>query len=295
MTGRATNTEGGATNSRGLELADMNKVSPDEVEAFGKFYNDVLGHRHVGLDFWLGERPDILKRYRQYSDTATPRTFEEDHRITGAGFVTFYAVVGYDVGVRYAVRMMQVAGMTRSQVYENLGITFLVGGPRGMETIALALADYEWMEPTRQVAYPDGWAHRPDFLRSGADFSTRTASAQDIEKMRDWYLRTIGEIPPYVEFLLDLRPDLLKAFRNRYENLLQELPTEFIPSTMLHYDVIRGFADGIRENVLLLRALGVDKQQVVNIAGSASLNGGMDGFSILHNAAADVFKNWDRP
>ena len=280
------------TNSRGLELGDMENVSGEEVSAFADFYNSVLGHRHIGLDLWPDTRPDVLKRYRQYSDTATPRTFEDDHRITGAGFTIFYAVVGYDVGVRYAIRMMQVAGMTRSQVYENLAICFLVGGPRGMETIALALRDYEWLEPARPAAFPDGWAHRPEFLRSGLDFSTREVLDGEMELLRDWYLRTIGEIPPYVELLADLRPALLKAYRNRYEHLLHELPTEFIPASLLHYDVIRGFGEGIRENVLLLRALGVSRDQVVNIAGSASLNGGMAGFSIMANAAGDVLRDW---
>jgi hypothetical protein len=193
------------TNSRGLELGDMENVSSQEVSAFANFYNSVLGHRHIGLDLWLDTRPDVLKRYRQYSDTATPRTFEDDHRITGAGFTTFYAVVGYDVGVRYAIRMMQVAGMTQSQVYENLAICFLVGGPRGMETIALALRDYQWLSPSRAATFPDGWAPRPEFLRSGLDFSTRDVSAEEVSLMRDWYVRTLGEVPPYVELLLDLR------------------------------------------------------------------------------------------
>jgi len=280
------------TDSRGLELGDMENVSGQEVSAFANFYNSVLGHRHIGLDLWLDTRPDVLKRYRQYSDTATPRTFEDDHRITGAGFTTFYAVVGYDVGVRYAVRMMQVAGLNRAQVYENLAICFLVGGPRGMETIALALRDYEWLEPTRPATFPDGWAHRPEFLRSGLDFSTREMLDGEMELLEDWYVRTLGEVPPYVELLLDLRPALLKAYRNRYENLLRELPTEFIPASLLHYDVIRGFGEGIRENVLLLRALGVSREQVVNIAGSASLNGGMAGFSIMARAAGDVLRDW---
>jgi hypothetical protein len=280
------------TDSRGLELGDMENVSGQEVSAFANFYNSVLGHRHIGLDLWLDSRPDVLKRYRQYSDTATPRTFEDDHRITGAGFTTFYAVVGYDVGVRYAVRMMQVAGLNRSQVYENLAICFLVGGPRGMETIALALRDYEWLEPTRPATFPDGWAHRPEFLRSGLDFSTREVLDGEMELLEDWYLRTIGEVPAYVELLLELRPSLLKAYRDRYENLLHELPTEFIPASLLHYDVIRGFGEGIRENVLLLRALGVSRDQVVNIAGSASLNGGMAGFSIMAKAAGDVLRDW---
>ncbi len=161
-----------------------------------------------------------------------------------------------------------------------------------METIALALKDYEWIEPARPATFPDGWAHRREFLRSGLDFSTRDVLTGEVELMRDWYARTIGEVPPYVELLLEVRPELLKAYRDRYENLLRELPTEFIPSSLLHYDVIRGFGEGIRENVLLLRALGVSRQLVVSIAGSASLNGGMAGFSILANAAGDVLRDW---
>jgi hypothetical protein len=143
------------TNSRGLELGDMENVSGQEVSVFANFCNTVLGHRHIGLDLWLETRPDVLKRYRQYSDTAT-----------------------------------------------------------------------------------------------------------------------------------------LRAYRNRYENLLRELPAEFIPASLLHYDVIRGFGEGIRENVLLLRALGASREQVVNIVGSASLNGGMAGLSIMARAAGDVLRDW---
>src|SRR4029077_17926113 len=108
----------------------MESVSDNEVKDFANFYNNVLGHRHIGLDLWLDTRPDVLQRYRPYSHTATPRAVEGDHPITGAGFTTLSAVVGDDVGVRYAVHMMQVAGLSRSQVYENLAISFLVRGPR---------------------------------------------------------------------------------------------------------------------------------------------------------------------
>ena len=48
------------TNSRGLELGDMENVSDHEVADFATFYNSVLGHRHIGLDLWLDTRPDVL-------------------------------------------------------------------------------------------------------------------------------------------------------------------------------------------------------------------------------------------
>jgi hypothetical protein len=41
----------------------------------------------------------------------------------------------------------------------------------------------------------------------------------------------------------------------------------------------------------VLRA--VSREQVVNIAGSASLNGGMAGFSIMAKAAGDVLRDWE--
>jgi len=64
-----------------------------------------------------------------------------------------------------------------------------------------------------------------------------------------------------------------------------------VPTTLLHYNVIRGSASGIRHNVLLARAFGVTKELVLNTIGSASLTG-IEGFDLVHDSAADIFAHW---
>src|SRR5271170_5996458 len=272
--------------NRGLDLSVFETTTDAESDQFRSFYADKLGTAHRGLNFWLDvERPDVLKRYRAYADDGTPGGLETVRKVGGFSFFVSYAMSGYATGIRYLVHMHQSMGFSKAQILEGLAVAFLYNGPRGSETVAEALDGYEWIEPAEPAVFFDGWAPDPGAFKSGMDFSTREVLDGEMELLEDWYLRTIGEIPPYVELLADLRPALLKAYRNRYENLLHELPTEFIPASLLHYDVIRGFGEGIRENVLLLRALGVNRDQVVNIAGSASLNGGMAGFSIMAKAA----------
>jgi hypothetical protein len=85
---------------------------------------------------------------------------------------------------------------------------------------------------------------------------------------------------------------MIKAYRARFENCLKLLPKQFMPTTLLHYNTTRGFGHGIRENLLLARAWGVNKHYALNTMGSASLNG-VDLFSIVHDVGADIFADWD--
>ena len=137
-----------------------------------------------------------------------------------------------------------------------------------------------------------GWASDPAAFDSGLDFSSPHMSPDELRSVQDWYENTLGEIPPHVKFLAANRPDLLKAYRQRFENCVRELPKQIVPTTLLHYNVIRGSASGIRDNVLLARAFGVSKELVLNTIGSASLNG-IEGLDLVRDSAADIFANWN--
>jgi hypothetical protein len=278
--------------SRGLDLSNMTELSAEERAEWAGFYNKTLGHSHIGLDFWVENGPETLKRYRLYSDCATPNQYESSRKIVVFGYLPYYALIGYDVGVRYLLYTRQRMGMTREQILEGIAISFLVHGPAGMETIARALEHFEWIEPEQPAEFPDGWAPDAAALSSGLDFSTREMQRGEAELVRTWYEETIGEVPRYVDFLLRNRPELLKAYRNRFEHSVKILPKQILPTTLLHYNVIRGFRDGIREDVLLCRSFGVEKELVLNTIGSASLNGSMEGFNIVDEAAGDVFAQW---
>jgi hypothetical protein len=125
------------------------------------------------------------------------------------------------------------------------------------------------------------------------DFSTREVLDGEMELLEAWYLRTIGEIPPYVPFMREHRPRLLKSWRNRYENILVELPKQVMPYTQLHFNVMRGWGDGIRESVLLAKAFGMTKEQVYEPLFSPMINTGPEAYTIVSQAAGDVLaEDW---
>ncbi len=278
--------------NRGLDLSDVSSVTGQERDQFSAFYTSVLGHTHRGLDYLLEEDPATLKRYRHYSDVATPGNYESERKVFVFGFLPFYAVIGYDVGVRYLIRTRQRMGLTKAQILEGIAISFLVMGPAGLETVARALDGYAWLTPEKPAEFPDGWAPDPGAFLTGLDFSSPRMSPDELSSVLRWYLTTLGEIPPHVQFLAANRPDLLKAYRQRFENCVRELPKQIVPTTLLHYNVIRGSASGIRANILLARAFGVSKELVLNTIGSASLNG-IEGIDLVADAAGDIFADWD--
>jgi hypothetical protein len=267
-------------------------VTEAEKQAFNAAYNRTLGRPHVGLNFWFENGPDVLKRYRAFAEAGTGSPFT-DKRVEGFDFLEPYSLTGYAEGVRYCVHMWQNQGLTKSQVLEWIAIGFLHAGPRGMETIAEALADYPWIEPEEPPRFPDGWEPDPAAFASGLDFSTANLTADELDSLRAWYTRWLGEVPRYVEFMAVTRPELLKAYRNRFEHCVRELPKQVMPATLLHYNVIRGSADGIRENVLLCRGFGMTKAQTLRPICSALLNGGMEAASIVATSSDDVFAAWE--
>ena len=277
---------------RGLDLTRVGATSEQEKAAFQRFYAKNLGRSHPGLDFWLEPAPDVLKRYRAFATAMNPGGLEGAKLFLGFAFLPSYALSGYTEGVRYIIRLWQEQRLTKAQVLEGLAIGFIHIGPRGMETVADALEGYEWQRPTEPAKFPDGWAHDPDAFRSGLDFSRAELTPTEAESLRGWYLRTLGEVPRYVTFLLRYRPEALKAFRARYETAIETLPKQVMPYTMLHAMVIRGSADGIRENVLLARAFGMTKEWTMRAISSALLNAGIETVSLVDRVAGDVFRAW---
>ena len=207
------------------------------------------------------------------------------------GFLPFYAVIGYDVGVRYLIHTRQRMGLSKAQILEGIAISFLVMGPAGMETVARALDGYAWLTPPEPAEFPEGWAPDAAAFASGLDFSSPHLTPDELGSLLRWYEVTLGEVPPHVKFLAANRPDLLKAYRQRFENCVRELPKQIVPTTLLHYNAIRGFASGVRDNILLARAFGVTRQIVLNTIASASL-AGVEVFDLVHESAGDIFADW---
>ncbi len=274
---------------RGLDLSEPTSITEEEIAAFKAHYASQFGHSLDGLNWWIDQSPEVLKRYRLYCSL----TLRVEPAQTGNGTLTFYALMGHVTGVRYILHSWKTRGVSNAQALEMLAIAFVHAGPRGMETVAEAAKGIEFdTTPAEPCKFPEGWAPDIDAFRSGIDYSTVDLTAEEKASLYDWYLRTIGEIPPYVRFMAEHRPRLLKTHRSRIENMLYVLPKQFWPTTMLYYHVMSRTAEGIRENVLLCKAWGVTKSDALDTIGNALVYGQMEAATMVQNEAGDIFDGW---
>lgn len=279
------------TENRGLDLSRPDQLTPEEAEAFRRSYASVFDRTHHGLNFWLETQPETLKRYRAFATTMAPN-LEDDKAVYGFPYLALYAVTGFVDGVRYLARGMQQRGLSQTQVLEGVAIAFIHVGPRGMETVAEALKDFQWVEPEQPPVFPDGWKPDSSLLASGLDFTTRELGDQEREGLLDWYQRRLGEVPRYVNLLLRYRPDLLKAYRSRFENAVRQLPPQLLPCTLLPFNMVRSSKDGIREDMLLARGLGVSRRTILRAIANGMLYGGTEAVSLVEEGAGDVLDSW---
>lgn len=275
---------------RGLDLSRLETVTGDEAAAFSEFYRQVYGAAHPGLDWFIAEsRPDLTKRYRNFAAVVTAR----DAPASGFSWCLYYPEIGFEAYIPRQVHMLQTKGFAREDIVELYGVMFLVAGPHGAEVVARALAGYTWETPATRPSFPDNWAHDPAALRSGVDFSTPGVLPGEMDLVTGWYQRVLGEVPAYVTFLARHRPDVLKAYRNRFEHLLQHLPNQVIPAMLLHHAVIHGRRSAIREHVLLARGLGMTKAQTLEVVVLTGLYGVPEPITAVAESAGDVFDGWD--
>jgi hypothetical protein len=275
----------------GLDVTRPDEMTADEIEAYRSEYTGSNKGLLDSFEFWLEFRPDVLKRHkartRHYSSPVEPA-----HHLVGLlGAIHQYTVMAFNEGIAYEIRLAQTNGALKTDILDTLSVAFIHSGHRGM----YAAADYrdyirEYVDPDPQTRqFPQGWSFDPQAFDSGMDFASREASAEDMDRVQDYYQRTLGEIPRYVRFLARNRPGLLKAYRDRYEHAIRDsLPKQMMPWLMLNYNVTRGFSEGIRENVLLGRSLGMTREQLLDAICYGVLHAGANALGIADEAAGDV-------
>lgn len=265
-------------------------------EEIAAYRGEYLGTNKGLLDsfeFWLEFRPDVLKRHKARTRHFRS-TLEPDRPLVGIlGAIHQYTVAAFREGVAYEIRLAQSLGARRTDILDTLSVAFIHGGHPGMYAAAAYadfLRDYRDPEPAAS-RFPDGWSFDPGAFDSGMDYSQREAGPGDMERLVDWYERTLGEVPRYVHFLAAHRPGLLKAYRDRYEHAIRDsLPKQMLPYLMLGHNVVRGFRDGIRENVLLGRAVGMTREQLLDAISGAVLHAGVEALSVAQEAAGDLLE-----
>ncbi len=276
----------------GLDVSRPDVTTDEEIAAYRAEYERTNKGLLDSFEFWLEFRPDVLKRHkartRHFRSAAEP-----DRPLVGIlAAIHQYAVAAFPEGIAYEIRLAQTLGATRAAILDTLSVAFIHSGHPGMYATARSAPFLRtYVDPAPGRGFPDGWAHDPRAFESGIDFSTREATAQDMEALLAWYRTTLGEIPPYAAFLAAHRPGLLKAYRDRYEHAIRDaLPAQMLPYLLLGYNAVRGFDDGIRENVLLGRALGMTREQLLDAVCQGVLHAGVEALSVVNRAAGDLLE-----
>ena len=71
------------------------------------------------------------------------------------------------------------------------------------------------------------------------------------------------------------------------------LPKQMVPYILIHYNMNRGFREGIREATLLGKAWGMTRDHVMNaVTLGTGYMAGIDGVYIVQEAIGDIIESW---
>ena len=278
----------------GLNLDRPEVTTQDEIDEFRRVSAVQLGVQQDGLDFWLDNDPEALKRYRLWAHHLRVREDDEaSNKFSPSGItiIYLYAMTEFVDGLRYCFHGASRT-LTKPHILEQIALAVRWGGPRALATIGRAAAAHGFPEPIEPAVWPRGWGPDPDAFKSGADFTTRDASDDDVRKILDWYERVTGEVPRHVSLLARTRPDLLKAYRQRFENTIRLLPKQTEPWASLQLCMLRGFGAGIREALLLGRAWGITRPQMFEAISWGTFYGCQESLSLVDEVAGDLVDSW---
>jgi hypothetical protein len=277
----------------GLDVSSPDVTSAEEIAAFHAEYERTNKGRLDSYELWIEFRPDVLKRHKARS----PHFFgpeAETFPLPGQLLALHrYAVEAFRGGIGYEIRLAQTNGALRTDLLDTLSVAFIHSGHPGMYAVRAEAADAlrDYADPAVADRFPPNWSFDPGALDSGMDYSQRDASTADVAALMDWYDRVLGEVPASARFLARHRPGLLKAYRNRYEHAIRDsLPQQMLPYLLLNHNVARGNADGIREHVLLGRALGMTSEQLLDSICFAVLYAGVEVLAVVEDAVGDLLE-----
>jgi hypothetical protein len=275
----------------GLDVTRPDEMTAEEIEAYRAQYVGSNKGLLDSFEFWLEFRPDVLKRHKARTRHYSSATEPQRPLVELCGAIHQYTIMAFREGVAYEVRLAHTNGALRTDILDVLSVAFIHSGHRGMYAAAAYseyLREYE-DPPASDGRWPAGWRFDAAAFESGMDYAARDATREDMDALIHWYEQTIGEVPRYVRFLVRNRPGLLKAYRDRYEHAIRDsLPCQMLPWLLLNYNVVRGFGEGIRENVLLGRALGMTREQLLDAICFAVLHSGADALAVAEQAAGEL-------
>jgi hypothetical protein len=243
----------------------------------------------------LDYRPEFAKLHRRGS-RSLGSGLKGASLLDSLGHLFVYIHMAWETGILNTVHSCRRQGVTRDQLLDVFMAGQVTGGPRGAENIYRAvwmmLRDYR--DRPEPAEFPDGWAPDSAAFRCGLDLSTPELTDADAKAIADWYASTIGYVPDSVRFSMEHHPRFLKNYRAKWEGAMRgALPKQMLPYMTLRYCTINGFREGIRENALLGKAWGMQREYVVHAVASASYYmNGLPAVSVAAEALSDVLRNW---
>lgn len=277
----------------GLDISNPDVTTPEEIAQFRRYYEETKKERMPAHEFWIEFRPDVLKRQRgRVRQNAVAGEVSRPLPYI-LGYVHLYTILGFEDGIRYEIYLSQSAGATRAEVLDTLALAYLHSGPLGIRYVASGSAEIlrTYKDPPPSDRYPKGWAFDKKAFDSGMDWSRPDATPEDMDLLRAWYVKNLGEVPRHVTFMAEHQPSLLKAYRNRFEHAVRDaLPKQMVPYMLLQYNVARSHADGIREAALLGRGFGMTKAQLVEAIGWGMSYGGPNAVDVAARAVGGILE-----
>src|SRR3972149_2783930 len=254
--------------SEGLDLSDLERTSPEEVNANlirvwswrGPLYE--MYANSLMLDY----APDFAKLPRWGSDFFGRPSIVNVITLSTQNLHS-YMMLGWETGILNEFHTLRRNGMTKAQLMEVVMFSQLHAGMRGLGHVYHAVGNLlpVWEDPKQPAPFPEGWAADPDAFKCGLDLSTRALTDQDRKNLTDWYEKTIGSVP------------------------IKTLPKQVAPYLMLRHHTITGSREGLREAALLAKAWGITPEWIIQgIMGTAMYFTGLEGLYAPFDAVDDL-------
>jgi hypothetical protein len=277
---------------RGPEVLDLENTTQEEINYH---LNQAWRHRQPLYNMYANAlmfdyAPDFAKLARVRSEQMYGHT-PENNLMLAVQNMESYMLQGWETGILNTFHTLTRNGLTKGQIFEIVMFSQLYSGMQGLGHVYRAAGDLlaVLMAPPRPPVFPKGWAADPAAFKSGLDLTRRDLTLEEVKSLTAWYERTIGYLPPSIEFAMKIHPEFVKANRAKWETAIKTLPKQFAPYIMIRHNMVVGSSQGLRESVLLAKAWGIDREWIVRgVTGSAFFFTGFEGMYVAQEALHDL-------